>query len=112
MKFSFDNFQEFLDWNLKRENHIKDLNEQIRSMGVEHAKRRDNLYDENNRLLIENDEYETEIAKLTEELSEAHYKIKRLEERANTFEYENGRYIKVEDVPQALKKSPAATDDE
>ena len=79
---------------------------------IEGAKLRDNLYDENNRLLIENDELEAEVEKLSEELSEAHYKIKRLEERANTFEYENGRYIKVEDVPQALKKSPAATDDQ
>lgn len=79
---------------------------------IEHAKLRDNLYDENNRLLIENDELEAEVEKLSEELSYAHHKIERLEERANTFEYENGRYIKVEDVPQALKKSPAATDDE
>ena len=79
---------------------------------IEGAKLRDNLYDENNRLLIENDELEAEVEKLSEELSEAHYKIKRLEERANTFEYENGRYIKVEDVPRELKKSPAATDDE
>ena len=79
---------------------------------IEGAKLRDNLYDENNRLLIENDDLEAEVEKLSEELSEAHYKIKRLEERANTLEYENGRYIKVEDVPKALKKSPAATDDE
>ena len=79
---------------------------------IEGAKLRDNLYDENNRLLIENDDLEAEVEKLSEELSEAHYKIKRLEERANTFEYENGRYIKVEDVPKALKKSPVATDDE
>ena len=79
---------------------------------IEGAKLRDNLYDENNRLLIENDDLEAEVEKLSDELSEAHYKIKRLEERANTFEYENGRYIKVEDVPKALKKSPAATDDE
>ena len=110
MKFSFDNFQEFLDWNVKRENHIKDLNDQIREMGVEHAKLRDNLYDLNNKLLIENDEYETEIAKLTEELSEAHYKIERLEKKL-----EDLKKIKMSDevtIPDILKKSPAATDDE
>lgn len=110
MKFSFDNFQEFLDWNLKRENRIKDLNEQMYSMGVEHAGLRDNLQDRNNELMAENDDLEIENAKLVDELSEAHYKIERLEKKL-----EDLKKIKMSDevtIPDALKKSPAATDDE
>ena len=77
---------------------------------IEGAKLRDNLYDENNRLLIENDDLEAEVEKLSEELSEAHYKNKRLEEKL-----EDLKKIKMSDevtIPDVLKKSPAATDDE
>ena len=76
---------------------------------IEGAKLRDNLYDENNRLLIENDEYETEMNTLRDELSEAHYKIERLEKKL-----EDLKKIKMSDevtIPDVLKKSPAATDD-
>ena len=76
---------------------------------IEGAKLRDNLYDENNRLLIENDDLEAEVEKLSEELSEAHYKNKRLEEKL-----EDLKKIKMSDevtIPDVLKKSPAATDD-
>jgi len=67
---------------------------------IEGAKLRDNLYDENNRLLIENDDLEAEITKLNEELSELHYKNKRLEEKL-----ENLKKIKMGDATDEILKS-------
>ena len=32
MKFNFESWQEFLDWNVKRENHIKELEEDNREL--------------------------------------------------------------------------------
>ena len=32
MKFNFESWEEFLDWNVKRENHIKELEEDNREL--------------------------------------------------------------------------------
>ena len=70
MKFSFDNFQEFLDWNVKRENHIKHLSDEVYRLERENARQKHKL-----------DEYRAD-------------------------------FIMDDCVPNILKKSPAATDDE
>lgn len=35
MKFNFESWEEFLDWNVKRENHIKELKEETYQQGLE-----------------------------------------------------------------------------
>ena len=55
MKFNFESWQEFLDWNVKRENHIKELEDRITD-----------LEDENYELRKEGWKKDALIAELTE----------------------------------------------